>query len=205
MSIDVKITYVNNCLNKDKPTIFVFTRNQIPTFSVLEHGVAWKTIANIGRRSSNCFVYTAATYVQAAWGNCNKTALLESQPGRRYTIEEDDTGIVMVESGQATQRSAIEVASSVNVPGGIRAQIIKDGSPLMVKNIVAYGQKATFILHPKLYWGIASEIREGQAIGSAVMNTDHFWVQDIESIESATVTLVGNAKEGYRFLVKNNI
>jgi hypothetical protein len=59
------------------------------------------------------------------------------------------------------------------------------------------------VLHPKLYWGVASEIQEGQAIGSAVLNTDQFWVQDIEGVNNATVTLMGNPNEGYHFVVDN--
>lgn len=35
---DVKITYVNNSLNTDNPTIFVFTKNEVPTFDVLVDG-----------------------------------------------------------------------------------------------------------------------------------------------------------------------
>lgn len=35
---DVKITYVNNSLNPDQPTIFVFSKNLVPTFDVLVDG-----------------------------------------------------------------------------------------------------------------------------------------------------------------------
>ena len=202
MGLDVKITYINNSWNRDKPTIFVFAKNQAPTFNVLEHGVAWRTISRIGRKSSSCFIYPQKTHVQAMWGEGDKTGILEAAPGQRYTVLEDDTGIVLAHTGKATQANAIEVDSQVEVKDGIRAQILKRGSPLMVKNIIAYGQKATFILHPILYWGIAAEIQEGQGIGSAVLNTDRFWAQNIEEISEATVTLVGNATEGYRFVAK---
>jgi len=203
MSTDVKITYFNNAMNPDKPTIFVFTKNQIPTFDTLKHGVAWRTLPDIGKGSSTCLVYPIETHVQAMWGTCNKTQMLSAKIGKRYVVEEDSTGIILTEAGQASQPTAIEVSSLVNVSGGIRAQIVKDGTPLMEKNIVAYGQKATFVLHPKLYWGVASEIQEGQAISSAVLNTDQFWVQDIEGVDHATVTLTGNPKSGYKFVVEN--
>ena len=203
MSTDVKITYVNNSMNPDEPTIFVFTKNEIPTFDVLKHGIAWRTLSNIGKGSSTCLVYPVTSYVQAMWGTCNKTVMLSADIGKRYAVEKDSTGIVLTEVGQASQATAIEVSSLVNVEGGIRAQLVKDGSVLMEKKIVAYGQKATFILHPKLYWGIASEIQEGQSISSAVLNTDQFWCQDIEGVNSAVVTLTGNPNEGYKFVVEN--
>lgn len=37
-STDVKVTYVNNSLNPDQPTIFVFAKNVVPTFDVLVDG-----------------------------------------------------------------------------------------------------------------------------------------------------------------------
>ena len=37
-STDVKVTYVNNSLNTDNPTIFVFSKNLVPTFDVLVDG-----------------------------------------------------------------------------------------------------------------------------------------------------------------------
>lgn len=205
MSTDVKVTYVNNSLNPDQPTIFVFTKNLIPTFDVLVDGVAWRTMPNIGKGSSSCFVFPIITEVQAMWGDCNATRSILADIGKRYTVLEDDTGIVLQPTGNASQTNAIEVNSMVQVEGGVRAQLTKDGKVMMTKNIVAYNQKATFILHPKLYWGVASEIQEGQLISSAVLNSDHFFEQDIEGVTSATVTLTGNPKEGYQFIVQNNL
>jgi hypothetical protein len=203
MSNDVHITYVNNSMNPDHPTIFVFAKNLAPTFDTLKDGVAWRVMPEIGKGSSSSFVFPVATTVQAAWGDGNKTAQLNAVIGKRYTVEEDNTGIVLIENGNASQSNAIEVSSLVQVEGGISAQICKDGKPLLTENIVAYDQKATFILHPKLYWGIASEIQEGQLISSAVLNTDDFFEQDIEGVTRTTVTLVGNPREGYNFVLNN--
>jgi hypothetical protein len=158
---------------------------------------------DIGKGSSSSFVFPITTQVQAMWGTCNATKRIDATVGKRYTVLEDDTGIVLELNGDASQSTAIEINSIVNVEGGVTAQLLKDGKVLMQKKIVAYGQKATFILHPKLYWGIASEIQEGQSFSSAVLNTDHFFEQDIEGITSAKVTLTGNPKEGYRFIVEN--
>ncbi len=203
MSTDVNITYVNNS-NPDQPTIFVFTKNLVPTFDVLKDGVAWRTMPDIGKGSSSCFVYPITTHVQAMWGDCNVTRSIQADIGKRYKVVEDDTGIVLQPDGGASDPTAIEVTSNVQVDGGIKAQLCKDGKVLMTKNIVAYDQKATFILHPKLYWGIASEIQEGQLISSAVLNTDHFFEHDIEGVTHATVTLTGNSKEGYQFIAEKS-
>ena len=200
---DVNITYYNRSMNNDQPTVFIFTKNYVPTFDVLKDGVAWRTLPNIGKGSSSSFVFPIHSTVQAMWGGCNKTRVIQAEIGKRYTVEKDNTGIVLVPNGDASQETAIEVNNTIHVDGGIQAQICKDGKILMTKNIVANDQKATFVLHPKLYWGLASEIQDGQQISSAVLNTDSFFEMDIEGMISADVILTGNSKDGYEFSVEN--
>ena len=59
------------------------------------------------------------------------------------------------------------------------------------------------MLHPKLYWGLASEIQEGAQISSAVLNSDQFFEQDLEGVSEVTVSLYGNAEDGYQFKLEN--
>ncbi len=203
MPTEVKITYINESGHTDNPTIFVFTKNVIPTFDALKDGVAWRAMPGIGKGSSSSFIFPVETTVQATWGGCNKTRMITADIGKRYTVEADDTGIILSPNGEAAQNTAIEVNNNVHVVGGIHAQLCKDGKPIMIKKQVAYGQKSTFILHPKLYWGIASEIQEGHNISSAILNTDHFFEQDIEGVSSVDVVLRGNPKDGYQFYIEN--
>ncbi len=203
MSTDVQVTFINNSMNPDKPTVFVFTKNKVPTFDALVDGVVWRVMPNIGKGASSRFVYPIESAVRAMWGDGNATQMLEAQIGQRYTVLEDNTGIVLQHDGQASQPTAIEVHNRVQVPGGVQAQIYGDGNVLMRTTIVAYGQKATFVLHPKLYWGIASEIQPGQTIASAVLHTDRFFEQDIEGVSKTFVRLTGNPKDGYEFVVEN--
>jgi len=203
MTTNVAITYINNSMNPHLPEIFLFAKNQVPTFNALKHGVAWKVMKNVGRGSSCDFVYPIETTVQAMWCGSCKTQLLNSEIGQRYSVIKDDTGIVLKHNGIASQTTAIEVNNLVQVDNGIQAAICKDGKTLMTKSGVAYNQKATFILHPKLYWGVASQIQEGQALSSAVLDTDHFFEQNLEGVTQATVTLTGNSTDGYQFTVEN--
>jgi len=202
MATDIKITYVNKSMNNDLPTVFVFTKNEIPTFDALKDGVAWRTIPDIGRGSSSSFVFPIVTEVGATWKDgMNKTQVLSSDIGKRYTVSKDDTGIVLAANGNASDTKSIEVNNNANIPGGISASLYKDNKLMLTKNIVGYDQKATFVLKPKLYWGIASEIEESQLINSAVLNTDHFFELDLEGVTEVVVSLNGNAEDGYTFKV----
>lgn len=201
MPTNININYVNASADKNHPQVFVFTSNVATTFDNLTDNIAWRVMTNIGRGSSCNFVYPIDTEVRAAWGsdrNCF-TAQIQSDIGARYSVVEDATGIILEQTGEATQQKAIEIVNDIQVPGGIAAQLYKDGKLLMTKNEVAYNQKATFVLKPTLYWGLASEIVEGQVVNSAVLNVDHFEKQDLEGVFNSTVTLVGNAQDGYFF------
>ncbi|SHO58905.1 hypothetical protein [Vibrio quintilis] len=204
MSSNIEITYINKSMNKDLPKIFVFTKNETPTFDALKEGVAWRVIPDIGRSSSSTFIFPVETSVGATWqSGQNKTQKLPSVIGKRYTISKDETGVVLAANGNASDTKSIDVNNDVNVPNGISAQLYKDGKLMMEKKIVGFGQKATFVLKPKLYWGLASEIEESQLLNSAVLNTDSFFEQDLEGVTKATVSLNGNAEDGYSFKIES--
>ncbi len=202
MNKNVKITYINNTMNPDKPTIFLFAKNRVPKFEVLTHGAAWRALTRIGKGSYSQFIYPETSTVRAMWEGRHKTCMLEAETGKKYTVIENNSGIVLIPNGNAAHPHAVEISSKIKVDGGIEAQLCKDGKVLLEKKNVAYDQKATFILEPKLYWGIAAEIRDGQSIGSSVLNSDNFFEQDIHWVTGATVTLTGNTKEGYQFHVE---
>lgn len=202
MSSQVKITYINKSMNEDLPKVFLFLKNEIPTFDCLKDGVAWKVIEDVGRESSCQFIFPVETEVSATWngGTCI-TKKLKSDIGSRYVVEKNNTGIVLLQDGNAGNSRSIDVSNEVKVENGISVNLYKDGRTIVTKKIVGYGQKATFVLHPKLYWGLASEIQEGKELSSAVLDSDIFFEQNLEGATNVTVGLYGNAKEGYQFKI----
>lgn len=204
MSRNVKIRYVNHSLNLDTPSVFLFMKSETPNFDLYTNGVAWRTIDRVGRGSSCSFTYPLETMVAASWngGSCT-TATIPSEVGKRYCVEEDATGIVIDQDKNqaAGNNRSIDVANKIHVPDGVSVDLYKDGKRIMTKKIVAYDQKATFVLHPKLYWGMASEIQEGELISSAVIDSDSFFELDLEGLSEVTVGLYGDAEEGYQFRV----
>lgn len=204
MSSNVKITYVNRSMNKDLPKIFVFTKNELPTFDTLKEGVAWKVIGDVGRESSCEFVFPIKTEVRAAWDdNSCKTKCLASEIGSRYVVVQDETGIVLEKNGNAGNVRSIDVCNNVHVKNGVSVELYKNSKLMMRKNIVGYAQKATFVIHPKLYWGVASEIQEGEMISSAVLDSDHFFEQNLEGVSDVVIGLYGNAELGYQFKIES--
>lgn len=198
----VNIRFINNSRKPDRPDVFVFMRNNIASFDAMQDGIAWKVLENVSSGLHTTLFYPVETFVRATWGACNHTETLSATIGRSYTVEEQDVGIVLVETGPATQPNAIDIVNNANIDGGINAQVIKDGSVFMEKKGVANCQKASFALEHELCWGIASEIQEGQTLGSGVMETTNFVAQDLEGVTNAEVTLLDDEDGGYSLQVR---
>ena len=204
MPNSIKINYVNRSMNRELPKVFLFLKNEIPTFDSLREGVAWKVIDQVGRGDSCSLTYPVETTVSASWADHTcETRSLVSSLGSRYLVHEDETGITIGGDGTASSTRSIDVANDVHVGNGISVDLYKDGKLMMTKRTVAYGQKATFVLHPKLYWGVASEIEEGDQLSTAVLNTDAFFEQNLDGVSEATVALLGNAETGYSFEIES--
>ena len=63
--------------------------------------------------------------------------------------------------------------------------------------IIDFGKIHTSVLHPKLYWGLASEIQESKQKDFTGSNSNNFFELDLEELSEITVTLHGNAEDGY--------
>ncbi len=204
MSTNVKITYVNRSMNRDLPKIFIFTKNEVPTFDALKDGVAWKVIEKVGRESSCQFTFPIETQVRASWNeSTSETKTLPTDIGSRYVVSQNDTGIIIERNGDAGDVRSLDVSNDIHVKNGVSVELYKDGRLMMCKNTVGYGQKATFVIHPKLYWGVASEIQEGELLSSAVLDSDYFFEQNLEGVSDVVIGLYGNAEEGYQFKIES--
>jgi len=204
MSSNVTITYINKSMNKDLPEIFLFIKNEVPTFDCLKEGIAWKVIKDVGRESSCQFTFPIETEVCASWDKDTCfTKKLSSAIGSKYSVFKDDTGITIMPDGSAGDDKSIDVCNDVHVENGLSVNLYKDGRIMVSKQIVGYGQKATFVLHPRLYWGIASEIQEGDRLSSAVLDSNQFFEQNLEGASNVTIALYGNAEDGYQFKIES--
>ena len=90
MSSNVNIKYVNHSMNLDQPSVFVFTKNEIPSFDALREGVAWRVINKVGRGSSCNFTFPISTEISASWNDgCCRTAMLPAVIGIRLCVATD--------------------------------------------------------------------------------------------------------------------
>ena len=126
MSSNVNIKYVNHSMNLDQPSVFVFTKNEIPSFDALREGVAWRVINKVGRGSSCDFTFPISTEISASWNDgCCRTAMLPAVIGSRFCVAKDSTGIVLRADGNASSTTAIDVCSDIQTPGGVSVSLYR--------------------------------------------------------------------------------
>lgn len=201
---EIKICYINKSANKDLPEVFVFSQNATSNFNLFEEGIAWKVIKNIGRGSRSTFYYNNQYAVQASWDNLtNKTAQVPAQLGCNYQVVLDTTGIVLQPNGEASSANSIEISNNIEVANGITAQFCNNGSTLLQKKQVGHDQTAVFKPSQIIYFGLASEITEGNDLASAVINSSKFFELDLTGLSNVVISLNGNPKNGYYFQLES--
>lgn len=203
MPTDIKITYVNKSNNQEDLTVLVFVK---PTQSfIAAEATAWQVIKNIGYNSWHKFTYTGATSIQVLWDNGRSgTFPIETINGKNYAFMKKPGGFFLEENGASGEQNELEVTNLVSVPRGISVVALKDNNPIIVKKEVAKNEKAEFVFHPKLYFGLSSEYQVGDSISTTVMS-DKFKEISLEGLQSLTVTLLGNAENGYTFDVSDRV
>jgi len=208
MISDVTITYVNRTRHPGKYGVVVFAKNIAAGLGQMSGSLAWRVLENIGYLSSSGFIFPGQNTVRAVWGDGHYSRSIGCVAGDGLDVVEDQTGIVIKPGAPALKKDAVEVRSNIKIEGGFQAQFCKDGLPILEKQ-VAFGQKATFQLHPrpylqpKLYWGLTEGVRVGQAIEGAIFLDDNLFELDIDAVTRVTVALTGYPGSGYFFRVED--
>ncbi len=203
MATDIKILYVNKSDDRDNPNVLVFMKPTDSDFSA--YSTAWQVIKNIGYNSWHKFTYTIDTSVVATWDNGKSgTFPLETSIGKSYALKNTSGGFSLVANGDSSEENEFDVINKVITPEGISVVAFKDGSPIATKNQVARNQKAEFVLHPRLYFGVTSEYEVGDIIDSAVMS-EEFTEISLEGLSNVMVEMRGNAANGYTFNVTEKL
>ncbi|MFB8787305.1 MAG: hypothetical protein U7123_00240 [Potamolinea sp.] len=203
MATDIQILYVNKSNDQDNPSILVFQKPTESNFAA--ESTAWQVIDSIGYNCWHKFTYTLDTEVQVLWDNGNSgTFPIATKNGKNYSLKQSNGGFTLEESGNSGASDEFDVTNKVSVKDGVCVVASKDGKAILKKQAIAKNQKAEFVFHPKLYFGLSSEYQVGDIVDSAVMSDD-FKDISLEGLQSLTVTLTGNATNGYAFEVSDTV
>ncbi|MDK1285743.1 hypothetical protein [Pseudoalteromonas umbrosa] len=200
-----RIKFINRSMNYNLPQIFITAENGMSAIDTITDGIAWRVIKGIGCGSVSQFNFNSSFSIRASWDKGKSlTKTLPAQFEGQYAVMQNSTGIILEKVGNAATQGCIELINHIHEDNGVLAQLYNDGKLIMGKKNVGYKQSALFKPSQKLYWGLASEIKEGKSLTSksAVLNTNSLFELDLSGVSDVLVSLNGNAKEGYYFQVE---
>lgn len=202
MSINIK--FINRSLHNNLPQVFITAHNNISSFNAVTQGVAWRVLKYIGRESISSFTYSQTYSIRAGWDNGNNlTKTLPAKLGAQYMVSQNTTGVILEKIGNAREDDIIELVNDIQIDDGLMAQLLNDNKIIMGHKCIGYQQTGIFKPSNKIFWGLASEIKEGKGLSkSVVLNSNELFELDLTGESDVLVTLNGNAKEGYFFQVE---
>lgn len=192
---DITIKYINNVSDDPgKPCVVVFTNI---TNSSRPWAIAWQVIKNINQQDWYTFNYTLATSIQVTWDNGKSgTPMLKVQKNS-FSFEEIRTGLSLVENDLIATSNEFSVTNKATISGGITVTAFKDGNPIAVRHNVAKDQRVNFVLQPKLYCGVVSDIDVGEIV--YLEDIPSYTEITFDGLKSLTITLSGSLQDGYTF------
>ena len=203
MATDINILYVNESNDEDNSSVLVFMKPSESNFAA--QATAWQVINNIGYNCWHKFTYTLKTSIVALWDNGKSgTFPMDTSNGKTYALKETKGGFSLDETDKTCGANEFDVINQVRTANGISVVAFKDGKPILTKNSIAKGEKAEFVFHPKLYFGLSSEYQVGDVVSSAVMS-EEFKEVSLEGLKSLTVTMKGNAADGFTFDISEEV
>ena len=197
-----------NSTSSINPTTFnsqvvLFQKNEAPGYG--EIAVAWHVIQNCGIGDNHPFEFPIGMSVAASDSYGNFTPQLPANPGDAFTMAITQSGDQLIASGNATSPTDVQVTNALGT-GSINVWIYKGGKKLATKTNAVPMEKAVFVLKPKLFIGVASQVVEGAIMDSAVISAINTQLS-LVGIASADIIMTGGGSgptsTPYKFTISN--
>lgn len=184
----IKLNFINHSNDTNNSSILIFAKNAATDFDEL--AIAWKVIQNCGRGDNHPFVYEETLYVSAADSYGNYTPELLALNGQQFEMVISQSGDILQMSGRpAASPTEIEIANNLE-RGAISGNVYRSGSLYASTRNIAPSQKAVFSFKPSIWIGVASQIREGDVMNSAIVSTINTEI-NLLGIASADIVMTG--------------
>lgn len=201
--MDIKLNLINRSNDANNSQIVIFQKNAAA--DEREPAVAWQVIQNLGPGENHPFKYSIDTAISVgdSWGNYSPR--LAAQNGQLFSMARTSSGDTLSLHGPATSPDEIECRNDLQ-QGAISVGLYKSGKLLLQKRSVAPGQQAVFVLQPKLFIEVVSQMEEGEFMDSAIMSNINTELS-LLGIASADIIMSGGGpgptSTPFRFTLEN--
>ncbi|MBV9789756.1 MAG: hypothetical protein JOZ51_16335 [Chloroflexi bacterium] len=204
MSSGITINFVNQS-NQDTPIdVVVYNVNNNDSFDSLS--LAWVVFKDSNPGDSGSIFYPTNGIVQASFndgGATQNTALWPVENGSAYAVKETSTGITIVLNGNAAAGDEVDVLNDLTAQEIGVTYYTGPNAPLAQQSNIPPQSKAVFELLPRLWFGVAQGIVQGEAINTAVLNVETKF--DLTNVASCTITLTGGGTSGPYVFTQSNM
>lgn len=201
--MDIQLRLVNRSDDAGGVDVVIFQKNlaDLPDAPA----VAWLLVSDFAPGQMYAFTYPTAVTVAASDSLGDPIPPMTAEAGESFTVQSSADGDVLQRTGVAGSADEIDVRNGL-AQGAIDAFVYRDGRLLATKRAVAPGQTATFLLQPYLWIGVVPQVRMGQGLDDAIMNTIDTRLS-LLGIKSADIIMSGGGggpnAAPYRFEFEN--
>jgi hypothetical protein len=201
--MDTQLRFINRSHDGCNSEIVLFQKNVATNMDEL--AVAWKVIRRCGFECYHPFAYPMNFEVATSDGYGNYSPRIAVVNGQRLAVTPTFSGRRLGIQGTSTSPSEIQVFNELT-RGAVIVNLFKGGRLLARATGVAPQQKAVFKYKPTLWIGAASEVVQGDALASAVMDSVNTELS-LLGIASADIVMTGGGpgpdSTPYVFTLKN--
>jgi len=188
IKMGTKLNFINESNDQNNSEIVIFQKTQNQDFGM--EPIAWQVIKNCGSGSNHPFEYERHLQISAQDSYGNFTAKIDAKPGDLLKMIKDGSGdVLQLEEGQSTSPNEIRVVNSLNA-GSINAWCYRSGKAFYKSRSILPASVAMFEFEPKIYFGVVSDIDEGDVITSDILSSVNFECS-LMGIRSADIVMRG--------------
>lgn len=178
----IKLNLINKSDERDNPDIVICESNTAGT-------VAWRVIQNLGTNDYHPFTFPMQNQIGASDSYGNYTPAINADNGQKFEMIKDASGDVLKAAGQSENPKAIGLANKLKT-GVINVYLYKDAKKFIQASNLTPEQTVFFEPQPKIWIGVATQVAEGQALNSAVLQNINTEI-NLLGIQSADIVMKG--------------
>ncbi|WP_299261518.1 hypothetical protein [uncultured Aquimarina sp.] len=187
-TMSINITFINKSYDKNNSQVVIFLRNVAIDYE--EIAVAWHVIRNCGVNWTHDFIYPTEFDVGVIDSYRNVSDRLPASYGQKWDVEYSDSGdILQLDPIKTSNYTDVQIKNDLAV-GSIDAEIYRGGKLAAIKKGVSPGEKAVFEFEPYIYVGVNSQIKEGDAVKSAIISDENTRIS-LQGITNANLIMTG--------------
>lgn len=202
--MDIQLRFVNKSLDGHQSEVLIFQKNLFPEMATL--AMAWKVIRFCGYECYHPFSYPMDLEISVTDEHGNFTPRMAAKSGESLRLESlVQGGRWLRRAGKSATTTDLSVINAMG-QGSVNVCAYRGGRLVGMHTAVAPGQHVVFRYQPVLWIGVASQVVQGSALDSAVVNSVNTELSLQGLVRADVVMSGGGSGEGaipYEFSLEN--